>query len=164
MGMAICRIAALGKPNECSGSSRHFYPAQRVQPGGLDVCSGGRPWRWKLALLLGVLVRQAIPSSPCRNHPDQYKGVALGLLIIPLAYYLMGLYPGYGTSEAGGFKDRVYATLFAFALLIGWAYIVQELLWSREFCSRPGFALVLPPVRGYVPTADQARLGTACRF
>src|SRR6266404_2481566 len=101
----------------------------------------------ELALLLGVVVRQAIPFHPVEITHDQYKGVAFGLLIIPLAYYLKGLYPGYGTSEVQRLKDRVYATVLAFVLLIGWDYIVQERLWSRGILlATLVFALVLPPV------------------
>jgi FlaA1/EpsC-like NDP-sugar epimerase len=101
----------------------------------------------ELALLLGVFVRQAIPFHPVAITPDQYKGVAFGLLMIPLAYYLMGLYPGYGTSEVQRLKNRVDATVLAFALLIGWDYIVQERLWSRGILlATLIFALVLPPV------------------
>src|SRR5438046_10660735 len=68
----------------------------------------------ELALLLGVAVRQAIPFHPVEITPDQYKGVAFGLLIIPLAYYLMGLYPGYGIGEVQRLKGRVEANVLAF--------------------------------------------------
>ena len=101
----------------------------------------------ELALLLGVFVRQAIPFHPVAITPDQYKGVAFGLLIIPLAYYFMGLYPGYGTSEVQRLKTRAGATVLAFTLLIGWDYIFQERLWSRGILLVTlVFALVLPPV------------------
>jgi hypothetical protein len=47
----------------------------------------------ELSLLLGVLVRQFLPIHAVEISPSQYKGVAFGLLMIPLAYYLAGLYP-----------------------------------------------------------------------
>jgi len=114
----------------------------------------------EVALLLGVLVRQAIPFHPFKITPDQYKGVALGVLIIPLAYYLRGLYPGYGTSEVRRFKDRVYATLFAFALMIGWDYIAQERQWSRGILlATLTFAVVLPPVASSYVRQAMTKLG-----
>src|SRR5437870_5393946 len=47
----------------------------------------------ELSLLIGVLVRQSLPFYPAAISPSQYKGVAFGLLTIPLAYYLVVLYP-----------------------------------------------------------------------
>src|SRR5438128_1612454 len=101
----------------------------------------------ELSLVMGVLIRRLLPFHAVEISPSQYKGVAFGLLIIPLAYYLVGLYPGYGRSEVRRLRDRVYATLFTFMLLIGWDYIVQERLWSRGILLATLLvALVLPPV------------------
>src|SRR5262249_31310636 len=100
----------------------------------------------EVSLLLGVLVRQFLPYAFAIS-PSQYKGVAFGLLMIPLAYYLVGLYPGYGRSDVQRLRDRVYATALAFTPLIGWDYIVQERIWSRGILLVTLlFALVLPPV------------------
>ncbi|HUS06535.1 MAG TPA: exopolysaccharide biosynthesis polyprenyl glycosylphosphotransferase [Bryobacteraceae bacterium] len=101
----------------------------------------------EVALLLGVVLRQVIPLHPVAITPDQYKGVAFGLLIIPLAYYFVGLYPGYGMSEVQRLKKRVGATVLAFVLLLGWDYIFQERMWSRGILlATLVFALVFPPV------------------
>src|SRR5260370_9220932 len=101
----------------------------------------------ELSLLMGVLVRRFLPFYPVEITPSQYKGVAFGLLMIPLAYFLVGLYPGYGKSEVQRLRDRVYATALAFMLLIGWDYIVQEREWPRGILlATLVFAFVLPPV------------------
>lgn len=101
----------------------------------------------ELSLLMGVLIRRSLPFHTAEISPSQYKGVAFGLLIVPLAFYLVGLYPGYGRSEVQRLRDRVYATVVAFMLLIGWDYIVQERVWSRGILlATLVVALVLPPV------------------
>ncbi len=51
----------------------------------------------ELALLLGCIVRYYLHSIfPIALARAQYQGLALGVLTLPLAYYWMGLYPGYG--------------------------------------------------------------------
>src|SRR5438132_12419921 len=39
----------------------------------------------QLSLLMGVLIRRSLPFHTVAISPSQYKGVAFGLLIVPLA-------------------------------------------------------------------------------
>ncbi len=54
----------------------------------------------ELCLYLGILVRRAaLEWFPVSLGPSTYIGLTAGLLVLPLAYWLMGLYPGYGISS-----------------------------------------------------------------
>ncbi len=100
------------------------------------------------ALLMGCLARVALSVwYPMDLGPDQYRGLAIGVLTIPLVYALTGLYPGYGQGAVERFRGRIYATFLVFAVLLGWDYLVQGHMWSRGvLLGTMGFALVIPPV------------------
>ncbi len=102
----------------------------------------------ELALLVGCLSRLALSVwFPLDLGPEQYLGLAIGVLTIPLVYALTGLYPGYGLGALERFRGRIYATFLVFAVLIGWDYVIQERQWSRGvLLGTLGFALVIPPV------------------
>ncbi len=102
----------------------------------------------ELSLFLGWLVRMLLLDWwPVAIGPRQYQGMALGILLVVLAYHLMGLYPGYGMGPVERLRGRVWATLIVFSLLIGWDYLVQDRQWSRGILlATLGFALVLPPL------------------
>lgn len=100
----------------------------------------------ELALSLGCIARQALASFfPIALGAPQYAGLAVGVLILPLAYLAAGLYPGYGVGAVQRLRARVYATLFVFAVLLTWDYIFEERQWSRGvLLSTMFFALFVP--------------------
>jgi Undecaprenyl-phosphate galactose phosphotransferase WbaP len=99
------------------------------------------------SLLLGCLARYFLnPLFPISLHTEQYEGLMLGVLTLPIAYFWVGLYPGYGMGAVQRIRGRVLATFFVFLLLLVWNYSFQGHQWSRgvlllTMC----FALVLAP-------------------
>jgi Undecaprenyl-phosphate galactose phosphotransferase WbaP len=101
----------------------------------------------ELALLLGCMVRYYLHSIfPIALARAQYQGLALGVLTLPLAYYWMGLYPGYGMGAVQRIRGRVYATFSVFVVLLTWNYAFQDHQWSRGvLLLTMFFALILAP-------------------
>ncbi len=101
----------------------------------------------ELALLLGCIVRYYLHAIfPIALERPQYQGLALGVLTLPLAYYWMGLYPGYGLGAVQRIRGRVYSTFIVFALLLCWNYAFQDHQWSRGvLLLTMFFALILAP-------------------
>lgn len=102
----------------------------------------------ELALFLACVTRQSFAALfPITLGPPQYAGLAVGILILPLAYFSAGLYPGYGIGAVQRLRARVYATLFVFGVLLSWNYIFEERQWSRGvLIITMLFALIIPPV------------------
>src|SRR5581483_5552531 len=97
-------------------------------------------------LLLGCLMRRLVPL-PIALGPQQFRGLALGILALPLVYALNGFYPGYGVNPVERLRSRFRTTLAVFALLIAWDYLVQDRQWSRGvLLSTVSFALFLPAI------------------
>ncbi len=86
----------------------------------------------ELALMLGCIARLSFRGlfSITLGAP-QYAGLALGVLILPLAYYSVGLYPGHGMGAVQRLRGRTYATVLVFAVLLMWNYIFEDRQWSR---------------------------------
>lgn len=83
-------------------------------------------------LFLGLLLREATaPWFPIEINASIYQGLAAGLLVVPVAYYLVGLYPGYGIGAVERLRRRVVTTTAVFAILAAWDYLVQGGNWSR---------------------------------
>ena len=101
----------------------------------------------ELSLLLGCLVRLFLHSVfPIALQAPQYQGLALGVLTLPLAYYWVGLYPGYGVGAVQRIRSRVYATAFIFVMLLIWNNTIYRGQWSRGVLMLTMFfALVLAP-------------------
>jgi Undecaprenyl-phosphate galactose phosphotransferase WbaP len=101
----------------------------------------------ELSLLLGCLARYFLHSVfPIGLNAPQYQGVALGVLALPVAYYWVGLYPGYGMSAVQRIRARVYATFVVFVVLLTWNYAFQDREWSRGVVMLTMFfALLLAP-------------------
>jgi Undecaprenyl-phosphate galactose phosphotransferase WbaP len=86
----------------------------------------------ELSLLLGCVARFVLHSLfPIALNAPQYQGLALGVLTLPLAYYWVGLYPGYGMGAVERIRARVYATATVFLMLLLWNYAFQDRQWSR---------------------------------
>ena len=100
------------------------------------------------ALLLGYLARNALSLWwPIELAPSVYAGLIIGVLVLPLAYYLVGLHPGYGLGGVERLRRRLSVTVFVFMILIAWDNIVQTGAWSRGIMVATfGFALVLTPL------------------
>ncbi|MBN9660687.1 MAG: exopolysaccharide biosynthesis polyprenyl glycosylphosphotransferase [Acidobacteria bacterium] len=100
----------------------------------------------ELSLFLGYSLRIfLLPWFPQEFQPQHYKGLALGVLVIPLVYFLLDLYPGYGMNPAERLRKRVQATFVVFSLLLAWDYLVQGHQWSRGIVLCTGlFAFILP--------------------
>ena len=101
----------------------------------------------EVALLLGCLARIALrPVFPVNIGRPQFQGLAIGVLILPIVYYAMGLYPGYGIGAVQRIRSRCYATLMIFGVLLTWNYIFEDRQWSRGVLLLTAiFALVIPP-------------------
>jgi Undecaprenyl-phosphate galactose phosphotransferase WbaP len=101
----------------------------------------------ELALFFGCVVRYYLHSIfPIALARAQYQGLALGVLTLPLAYYWMGLYPGYGLGAVQRIRSRVYSTFVVFVVLLVWNYAFQDHQWSRGVLFLTMlFALILAP-------------------
>ncbi len=102
----------------------------------------------ELSLLLGYWLRTALlPWLPIELKVENFRGLALGVLVIPVVYMLVGLHPGIGMNAAERLKRRVQATAVVFGLLLAWDYMVQQHQWSRGIMLATAlFAFVLPPL------------------
>ena len=102
----------------------------------------------ELALALGCLTRLMFyPLFPIGLGLKQFAGPAAGILLLPMAYYWAGLYPGYGLGAVQRLRARVCATAMIFAALLLWNYLFVDRAWSRGvILSTMIFALVLPPL------------------
>ncbi len=101
----------------------------------------------ELALLLACLARLSFRTFfPITLGAPQYLGLLIGVLILPVAYYCVGLYPGHGLGAVQRLRSRTYTTLFVFAALLLWNYIFEDRQWSRGVLLLTAFfALVVPP-------------------
>ncbi len=79
--------------------------------------------------------------------PQSYRGIILGLLTLPLANWLMGLYPGYGLGPVERLRRRVVAASVTFAGMVMWDNLVLKGGWSRAIeLSSFACALILSPL------------------
>jgi Undecaprenyl-phosphate galactose phosphotransferase WbaP len=86
----------------------------------------------EIALAAGFGLRVAASTwFPVSVAPVQFRGIALGILAVPLVCALAGLYPGYGLASVQRLRLRVKATFFVLAGLNAWGYLVERELWSR---------------------------------
>jgi Undecaprenyl-phosphate galactose phosphotransferase WbaP len=84
------------------------------------------------SLYFGYLIRSALSAWwPVTLGPGTYEGLIPGVLVVPVAYYLVGLHPGYGLGSVEHFRRRLTVTISVFAMLLVWDYIAQSGAWSR---------------------------------
>ena len=100
------------------------------------------------SLYFGYLIRYALSAWwPVSLGPNSYEGLILGVLVVPVAYYLVGLHPGYGVGSIEHFRRRLTVTISVFGMLLVWDYIAQSGTWSRGLTVATfGVALVLTPL------------------
>lgn len=101
---------------------------------------------------LGLAARRLLGSWLSNWFPagiglHQYLGLAVGLLLLPLIHYQIGLYPGYLLSPVERLRRRTLATLSVFGGLVAWDGLVARGVLSRGvLLATLLFALVLPPL------------------
>ena len=78
---------------------------------------------------------------------EQYFAVAVGILLLPMVHYQLGIYPGYLLGPVERLRRRTLATLAVFGGLVAWDNIVARGVLSRGVLLATFlFALVLPPL------------------
>jgi Undecaprenyl-phosphate galactose phosphotransferase WbaP len=119
--------------------ARHWTPWAIF---GVDVAA------LEASFALGLAVRAMLaPWLPSEVGLAQYAGVALGILVLPVVHYQLGLYPGYLLGPVERLRRRVLATLAVFGGLVAWDNIVARGVLSRGvLLATMVFALVLPPL------------------
>jgi len=102
----------------------------------------------ELSLILAVLLRYVwYFRDSTVLVASQYAGLAIGVLVVPVAYHLMGLYPGYGIGAVQRLRCRLYPTFVIFAALLAWNYVFQDRHWSRGVLATTMiFSLIFPPL------------------
>jgi Undecaprenyl-phosphate galactose phosphotransferase WbaP len=100
------------------------------------------------ALGLGLAVRRLLaPWFAAAIGVEQYSAVAFGILLLPIVYYQVGLYPGYLLGPVERLRRRTLATLAVFGGLVAWDNIVARGVLSRGvLLATLVFALILPPL------------------
>jgi Undecaprenyl-phosphate galactose phosphotransferase WbaP len=100
------------------------------------------------AFALGLTVRRMLGTWLTYGiGPQQYLGVAIALLLLPIVHYQIGLYPGYLLGPVERLRRRTLATFAVFGGLVAWDNIVERGVLSRGvLLATFGFALILPPV------------------
>lgn len=100
------------------------------------------------ALGLGVAVRRMLaPWFTAAIGVEQYFAVAVGILLLPIVHYQLGIYPGYLLGPVERLRRRTLATLAVFGGLVAWDNIVARGVLSRGVLLLTFvFALVLPPL------------------
>ncbi len=97
-------------------------------------------------IFLGLLTRIALDSIwPISMEPEQYKTLAMGVLAMPIALFLLGFYPGYGVNQVQRLRQRVHGIFALYGLLVAWNYLVQKDDWSRGvLLASLLFAIIIP--------------------
>jgi Undecaprenyl-phosphate galactose phosphotransferase WbaP len=102
----------------------------------------------EFAFGLGFGVRRSLASWLTDGiGPQQYLGIAIAILVLPVVHYQIGLYPGYLLGPVERLRRRMLATLAVFGGLAAWDNIVERGVLSRGvLLATFAFALVLPPL------------------
>ena len=100
------------------------------------------------ALGLGLAVRRMLtPWFSAAIGFEQYFAVAVGILLLPIVHYQLGIYPGYLLGPVERLRRRTLATLAVFGGLVAWDNIIARGVLSRGVLLLTlVFALVLPPL------------------
>jgi len=91
---------------------------------------------------------------------DQFLAVAVGILLLPVVHYQLGLYPGYLLGPVERLRRRTLATFAVFGGLVAWDSMVARGVLSRGvLLATLLFALVLPPLAEAVTRTALVRRG-----
>lgn len=78
---------------------------------------------------------------------QSYWDLALGMLLIPVGYWLVRLYPGYGLTSVERFRRRVRATFVFFMAFTTWDFLLEHGGRSRGIILLSFlFAFIIPPL------------------
>lgn len=84
------------------------------------------------ALYFGYVIRDAFSVWwPIYLSTYTYEGLIPGVLVLPVAFYLVGLHPGYGLGSIELFRRRITVTIWVFGMLLVWDHVAQSGTWSR---------------------------------
>ena len=84
------------------------------------------------ALFLAVFIRKfASQWFPIVIGSHVFAGMAMAALLLPLAYGVAGLYPGYGLTGVERLRKRVRVSCLCFGSMILFDYLAQNGQWSR---------------------------------
>jgi FlaA1/EpsC-like NDP-sugar epimerase len=86
----------------------------------------------EFCLYLGWLIRASINQwFPIPLDLPVYGGITAGVLVVPIAFHLMGLYPGYGLGDVERIRHQQTGIAIVFSSLLIWDYLAQDGAWSR---------------------------------
>ncbi len=102
----------------------------------------------QLSLYLGWHLRSFLTCwFPLDLLRQDYKNLATGLLLLPIGYGLVRLYPGYGLTDVERLRRRLRTTFFFFMVFIFWNFLLNESGRSRGILLITlVIALILPPI------------------
>ncbi len=101
----------------------------------------------QISLILGLALRLSLAGwLHAEIELEQYFAVAVGVLLLPMIHYQLGLYPGYLLGPVERLRRRTLATFAVFAGLVAWDNIVERGVLSRGvLLATFFFALILSP-------------------
>jgi len=151
--------AAFSAATSSDFAEAHITPRTRPRDAGGSMVFKERRWvpafmflvdvlAIETSLYFGYLIRSALTVWwPVSLDPQTYVGLILGVLVVPVAYYLIGLHPGYGVGSVEHFRRRLGVTICVFGMLLIWDYLAQAGAWSRGvILATFAVALVLSPL------------------
>lgn len=102
----------------------------------------------QISLFLGWYLRKALtPWFPLDILRQHFFNLSIGMLLIPVGYWLVRLYPGYGLSTVERLRRRVRATFVFFMAFITWDFLLNHYTRPRGILIAAfGVALILPPI------------------
>ncbi len=102
----------------------------------------------ELYIYFAFYIREALEVwIPISLGPKVYVGITAGVLVLPLANLIMGLYPGYGLNDVERIRRQVMSLTIVFSSLLVWDYLAQNGIWSRGILLITwALAIVLVPI------------------
>jgi len=101
----------------------------------------------QLSLYLGWYIRSFLTIwMPLDLSTQDYGKLAIGLVLLPVGFWLVRLYPGYGLTAVERLRRRLRTTFGFFLVFITWNFLAHESGRSRGILLITlVFALFLPP-------------------
>ena len=102
----------------------------------------------QISLYLGWHLRSFLTFwIPLDISQQNYRDLAIGLLLLPVGYWLVRLYPGYGLTDVERLRTRLCTTFIFFMVFITWNFLLNESGRSRGILLITlVIALILPPI------------------
>lgn len=101
------------------------------------------------ALVFGYLTRELLSPLVTFNalRPENYRGIFLAVLALPVVNWCLGLYPGYGLAPVERLRRRVIGAGATFIVITIWDSFVLRGGWSRSVeVASCFFAIVFSPL------------------